>query len=450
MKNITIILLATTTLTCLAETTGCAVESSADALAPSASSAQPKPSGPIINVIDLGAVGDDKTDCTRALQQAIDKCAATPGATVLVPQGAYRITPLFLKSHVTLRLESGARLVGPGLFANYPKVKYPAKGALLSGVNLTDVAIVGAGVIDGNAPPRSKAEMKAIGTYQPRLVALKGCKKIRLEGITITHGPNFHASLTGSDIVLDGVKFIAHTGMPWTAGLGLAGERIRVLNCSFETGDDNIAFGGVDDVLIENCHFGVGHGLSIGSYLHSPVRNITVRNCTFENTTAGLRIKSARDRGNVCENIILENITMKSVKDPVSINAYYGLKLNGLNPKDAAKPVTQTTPIYRNIQIVNLKSVDSGVAAVIAGLPEMSVTNVVFKNCRFASDTGMRLMNVNGLQFINTEIQPKSGAALLASNVQMTGAEKLTAAPFPPPGGGRASTVESDDKEAPQ
>ena len=112
--------------------------------------------------------------------------------------------------------------------------------------------------------------------------------------------------------------------------------------------------------------------------------------------------------------------------------------------------MTQTTPIYRNIQIVNLKSVDSGVAAVIAGLPELSVSDVVFKNCRFSSDTGMRLMNVKGLQFINTEVLPKSGEALFVANVQMTGAEKLTKAPFPMPGKGRAATVESDDKEVQQ
>ena len=76
-----------------------------------------------------------------------------------MPKSDYRIEPLFLKSHVTLHLEEGARLVGPGLFENYPKTKYPRgiKGALLSGADLTDVAIVGAGGVDGKPTTTSSS-----------------------------------------------------------------------------------------------------------------------------------------------------------------------------------------------------------------------------------------------------------------------------------------------------
>ena len=369
------------------------------------------------SVANWGAVADSKTDCTTAFQKAIDRVAET-GGTVLVPKGDYRIGPLFLKSRVTIRLEEGARLLGPGLFENYPKIQYPhgIKGALLSGVDLTDVAIVGAGVVDGNAPSRTKELMREIGSYQPRLLLLSRCHNVRLKGVTFAHGPNFHVSVAGSNIAIDGVKFLAHTDMPWTAGLGLGGQRIHVANCQFENGDDNIAFGAVDDVLIEKCRFGAGHGLSVGSYLHGPVRNVVVRDCVFHKTKAGLRIKSARDRGNICENISLENVTMTDVNAPVSISAYYGLKLHQLDPNEKPQPVTKTTPIYRDIRIANLNATGAEIAGLIAGLPEQPADTIVFRNTRIAANEGFRVMNARGIQFIETTVTAKSGPPFIFSN----------------------------------
>ena len=382
-----------------------------------------------ISIADLGAVADSKTDCTAAFQKAIDRVAET-GGTVRVPKGDYRIGPLFLKSHVTLRLEEGARLLGPGLLENYPKIKYPhdIKGALLSGVDLTDVAIVGGGVVDGNAPSRTKEELRKIGTYQPRLLLLSRCNNVRLEGVTFAHGPNFHVSVTGSNIVLDGVRFLAHTEMPWTGGLGLGGQRIRVANCQFENGDDNIAFGAVDDVLVEKCRFGDGHGLSVGSYIHGAVRNIVVRDCVFNKTKAGLRIKSARDRGNVCENISLENVTMTDVLAPVSISAYYGLKLRELDPNEKPQPITKTTPLYRNIRITNLHATGAEIAGLIAGLPEQPAANIVFRNTHITANEGFRVMNACDVQFIETTVAAKTGPPFLFSNTGTNSSAKTTEA----------------------
>jgi len=258
--------------------------------------------------------------------------------------------------------------------------------------------------------------MREIGTYQPRLLLLSRCNNVRLEGVTFARGPNFHVSITGSNIVIDGVKFLAHTDMPWTAGLGLGGQRIHVANCQFENGDDNIAFGAVDDVLIEKCRFGAGHGLSVGSYIHGPVRNIMVRDCVFNKTKAGLRIKSARDRGNVCENISVENVTMTDVNAPISISAYYGLKLHQLDPNEKPQPVTKTTPLYRNIRITNLNATGAEIAGLIAGLPEQPAANIVFRNTRIAANDGFRVMNARGVQFIETTVTAKTGPPFILSN----------------------------------
>ena len=55
-------------------------------------------------VTDLGAVGDNKTDSTTAIQGAINKMSAAGGGTVYVPAGKYRVGSLSMKPYVALRL----------------------------------------------------------------------------------------------------------------------------------------------------------------------------------------------------------------------------------------------------------------------------------------------------------------------------------------------------------
>lgn len=62
----------------------------------------------IYNVKDYGAVGDNSTDDTTALQDAINACANAGGGTVVVPPGAYRHTGLTIPQTTG----SGIRLTG--------------------------------------------------------------------------------------------------------------------------------------------------------------------------------------------------------------------------------------------------------------------------------------------------------------------------------------------------
>src|SRR4051794_35474167 len=75
------------------------------------------------NVRDFGAAGDGQTPDTRALQAAIDACAAQGGGTVFVPAGGYVAGSLFLRSQITLYLDAGATLLGSEDPADYPIVE---------------------------------------------------------------------------------------------------------------------------------------------------------------------------------------------------------------------------------------------------------------------------------------------------------------------------------------
>ena len=66
----------------------------------------------ILNVRDLGAVGDGKTLDTDAINRAI--AAAEPGSVVVLRAGTYLSYSIRLRSNVTLHLDRGATLLAAG------------------------------------------------------------------------------------------------------------------------------------------------------------------------------------------------------------------------------------------------------------------------------------------------------------------------------------------------
>lgn len=123
----------------------------------------------VYNVTVYGAVGDGKTDCTAAIQKAINACAAGGGGRVLVPSGTYSTGPITLASAVDLHVDAGAVVKFSRNFADYPLRVVDAAGtpavvhrALITVEGLHDVAITGPGTFDGQGDawrPVKKAKM---------------------------------------------------------------------------------------------------------------------------------------------------------------------------------------------------------------------------------------------------------------------------------------------------
>lgn len=73
----------------------------------------------VLEATQAGVVGDGVTLNTSRIQKAIDDCAAAGGGTIRFPAGRYLTGTLQLKSHVTLRLEDQATLLGSPNAADY-------------------------------------------------------------------------------------------------------------------------------------------------------------------------------------------------------------------------------------------------------------------------------------------------------------------------------------------
>jgi polygalacturonase len=356
----------------------------------------------VVDVKDFGALGDGKTDDAIAIQKAINQVAKQGGGTVRLSKGNYLSGPLTLVSHLRLQLEGGVVLT------MLPLDRYPGGSSIpadfISAKGLTDLIIAGSGTIEGQgAPwwPLAKDKDKK----RPRMISFHDCSRILIEGVTLQNSPMFHIAIRGEEVTVAKVTIRApsskdpHNPSHNTDACDVSGHNILVTDCDVSVGDDNYTCGhDTSNVLIKNCRYGTGHGVSIGSYTQGEVANITVRDCSFDGTECGIRIKSDRDRGGHVHHLVYENLTMKNVGIPILIYAAYNAKgkafrdLNKLTPEIAltypSQAIGSTTPVYEDITFRNITAtVESDRrAGLIWGLPESPVGQVNFENVTISAD----------------------------------------------------------------
>lgn len=402
----------------------------------------------VFNVRNLGAKGDGQTLDTEAIQKAFDSVEKS-GGTIVFPAGNYISGPLSLKGDkVTVRLDEGATLFATTNQAAFLKVAAGNWLAAQSGGDFnpffaikdsTDVTITGKGTIDGNgfawweAAEEARRKVSGFTLPRPNLIVPTRIKNLRITGITIQNSMKFHLVPTECDGVwIEGIKMFAPERAANTDAIDPSICRnVTVTNCLIDVGDDNIAIKSgrkvagrefaCENITITHCTFKHGHGMSIGSETIGGVKNVFVRNCTFEDTDNGIRIKSDRQRGGVVENLVCENITMKNVRGAITITSYYPR----IPTDDVAQAVTETTPKYRNITLRNITGTSSKAAGVIVGLPESHLENVLLENVKLeAEEGGLEIRNAKSVELKNVTITPKKGQPITVKDAEVKGLEK--------------------------
>lgn len=209
------------------------------------------------DVTRFGARPDDATDNTAAIQKAIDACSAKGGGRVLVPGGGvYKTYTLNLKNNVDLHIDRGATLKGGEDPLKYPEFgptdvwrpeRSPRfnKRALFYTVGQTNVAITGAGTIDGNAEAFHR---RVDGRWQRishtnitgRCVFFVGCRDVRFDDVLVHHPCGWSTWFLDCDRVqCRGVRIACHREFPNGDGLHFGGCRdVTVSDCLIDAQDD--------------------------------------------------------------------------------------------------------------------------------------------------------------------------------------------------------------------
>ena len=238
---------------------------------------------------------------------------------------------------------------------------------------------------------------------RPVLLNFVKCKRVLIEGCTFKNSPAWCLHPRSCDhITLNKVTVVN----PWYSQNGDALDlesctNAIIANCHFDAGDDAICLksGKNEDgrrrgepcknVIIQNNIVLHGHGgFVVGSEMSGGVQNIFVDNCTFMGTDVGLRFKSCRGRGGLVENIFISNINMINIpNEAIIFNLFYNGKSRAEvtydedgNMSGELVPISEETPIFRNIYIDNVTCKGAGRAIFFNGLPEMRIANINLDN----------------------------------------------------------------------
>ncbi len=396
----------------------------------------------IFDVRAAGATGDGKTLDTAAIQKALDECGNAGGGTVRFPAGTYLSKPIFLRSKTTLELQKGATLKATDDEADFADPAKPGAWrafiGFVNGRKLSDIAITGPGTIDGSGarwwgPAKEAKRTNTLNPGytlpRPKMVVFKECQNVRVAHITLINSPCFHLVPTDCEnVTIDDVTITAPADSPNTDAIDPSASRhVRITHCRLDVGDDNVAIKAgasasgrhpsCEDITVTDCTFLHGHGMSIGSETAGGVRNVTVRNCTFQDTENGLRIKSPRGKGGTVENITYSDITMQNVDPAILFTCYYPK----IPKSDAGQPVTAATPIFRNIRISNLSATCPRSAGVIVGLPESPVSDVTLENVQIAAREGLSIQNAQHIQLKQVQVTAQKGPAFILEKAQVDG-----------------------------
>ncbi|AJQ94780.1 glycosyl hydrolase family 28-related protein [Gynuella sunshinyii] len=144
--------------------------------------------GTDFNIVSFGAVGDAATDCTAAIQQAIQACHQAGGGRVIIPEGKFLSGSLELFSHVNLHFQDEAELI---FNANTSSVST----AMIRASQQQQIAITGHGTLDAKA--NQPGWWYGMG-YQPdtqqtnvlaAVLDITDCQNVAFEDVSIRNAP---------------------------------------------------------------------------------------------------------------------------------------------------------------------------------------------------------------------------------------------------------------------
>ncbi|MDN3669356.1 glycoside hydrolase family 28 protein [Echinicola jeungdonensis] len=419
-----------------------------------------------INILEVG--GNNKGElCTEAIHGAIEKASERGGGTIYFPAGEYLTGAIKLESNITLHLDAGAVLKFSTNFEHYlPFVQMRWEGTVMNNFSpliyayeAENITITGRGRIDGQGKPwwmemfriheakgpipltkYQKMWMEQnegleteeyyqktmnLKFFRPPLIQPFRCKNVRIEGVTIENSPFWTVNPAFCEnVTITGVT-IKNPPSPNTDGINPTScKNVHISDSHISVGDDCITIKSgrdingrkwatpTENVTITNCTMLSGHGgVVIGSEISGSIRKVTISNCVFDGTDRGIRLKAARGRGGVVEEIRVNNVVMKNIqKEAFVMNLFY-------DKNTKPEPVTERTPTFRNIHISNVTGSGVNVAGKVLGIEEMPVQDISFSNINMEAKEGLFIHTAKEVELHDVKISTEIGPSVTAEEV---------------------------------
>lgn len=295
------------------------------------------------SIADYGAIADDSTINTQAIQQLIDNVSMEVGGVIVIPKGTFKSGALFFKPGTHLHVEEGGMLKGSDDISDYPIQPSRMEGqnldyfpALVNAYNVPGFTITGKGTIDGNGLKyweafwqrrKENPQCTNLEVSRPRLVFIWNCDNLYIQDVRLQNTGFWTTHLYKCNYakILDVSIFAPRQPVPAPSSDALdldVCSNVLVRGCYMSVNDDAIALKGgkgpwADEdpnngpnmnILIENNTFGFCHAaLTCGSEsIHN--RNILMRNCKVEDVARLIHLKMRPDTPQKYEYITMEGI----------------------------------------------------------------------------------------------------------------------------------------------
>jgi polygalacturonase len=379
---------------------------------------------------DITRFGATRTaDATPAFRAAIAACARGGGGRVVVPKGRFETGAIHLPSRVGLHLDDGATIAFsrdpqaylPVVLTRYEGIELMNYSPFIYALDAHDVAITGAGTLDGQAGedhwwnwraagPAARAPMTPDRTrlfdlaargapvaervfggghfLRPNFIQPYRCRHVLIEGVTIVNSPMWEIHpVQCQNVIVRGVTIRSHG--PNNDGCDPESCRdVLIERCTFDTGDDCIALKSgrnedgrrlhtpIENVVIRDCEMRDGHGgVVIGSEISGGARAIFAERCRMDSPRLDrvLRFKTNSMRGGVIERIAMRHVTVGQVAEAIVAADFF------YEEGDAGR----FTPILRDIDVRDVSSRRSKYAFLLRGYERSPIAHVRVSDCTF-------------------------------------------------------------------
>ncbi|XVE68071.1 hypothetical protein DITRI_Ditri09bG0039700 [Diplodiscus trichospermus] len=284
----------------------------------------------IFDVVSFGAIGDGKADDTQAFNHAWDAACNSSSPTFLVPQGrTFLLQPLTFNgkcnsNKTTFQIDG--KIMAPSNPFAWKCVNDSTCQQWISFEHFDNLVIRGSGIING----QGKEWWNLSCEKNEKGFVLEHCKNVKISGLTFEDSPKMHIAFERSTLIYaTNLTIKAPEDSPNTDGIHIQQSTdISIDNSIIQTGDDCISIGhGSKYLNISNIKCGPGHGISIGSLGREgkteEVEFVHVRDCSFNGTTNGVRIKTWQGGHGYARNMVFERITSHASTRPIIIDQYY-------------------------------------------------------------------------------------------------------------------------------
>jgi polygalacturonase len=439
------------------------------------------------NLQDLGADVTGNEKCSELINSVIAQAASEGGGTLYFPAGEYLTGPLYLKSNITLHIESGALIRFSDDFNDYlPFIKVRWEGVfmhsfapLINAQNAENITITGRGTLDGQGEKwwkfhwNTAVQIRDQGAvtqatdfqrlwdesnknivvsdyyrntikrkfFRPPFIQFLECRNILIDGVTLQNSPFWTINPEGCDnLLIHGVTIKNPDSGPNTDGINPSScSNVRISDCFISVGDDCITIKSgrdadgrqygkpCENITITNCVMLSGHGgVVIGSEMSGGVKKLTISNCVFDGTDAGIRLKASRGRGGIVEEIRVDNIVMNNIqKNAFIFDLFY-------DKNSQQEPVSERTPIFRNIHLSNITGNGVKKTGYITGIEEMPIEEITFSNINIVAETGFTAKTARNIRFHNIDFTVAQGPSIAVTDCRDVVFDNVrTKAPLP-------------------